>query len=112
VKRPVFEDIRRIALALDNVVECKSYGTTGFKAGGKLFARQHQDGKSLVLATTFEEREALMAEDPETYYITDHYLNYPWVLIGLSRIHPDALGDLMTRAWRIASKPKPRKRAE
>jgi hypothetical protein len=101
-----FKDVRGIALALKNVAESTSYGTPAFKAGGKLLARLREDGDSLVVGTTFEEREELMAADPETYYITDHYLNYPWVLVRLSRVHPDALRDLLGRAWRLASKAK------
>src|SRR6204780_5013560 len=94
-----FEGVRRIALALDNVEEGTSYGTPAFKVGGELFVRMHQDGESLVVRTDFEQREELMASDPETYYITDHYLNYEWVLVSLSRVQPDALRDLMGRAW-------------
>jgi hypothetical protein len=111
------EDIRRIALSFDNVVEVSWHGTAGFKVSGKLFVREHQDRVSLVVGTTFEEREALMSEDPETYYITDHYQNYPYVLVGISRVHPDALRDLMTRARNLASKqpaskPRPRQRTD
>jgi hypothetical protein len=71
-----FEEVRRIALSLQNVEEGTSYGTPAFKVGGKLIARLKEDGESLVVGTTFEEREEMMAADPETYYITDHYLNY------------------------------------
>jgi hypothetical protein len=103
-----FEDVRRIALSLQNVEEGTSYGTPAFKVGGKLLARLREDGESLVVGTTFEEREEMMAAEPETYYITDHYLNYPWVLVRLSRVHSDALRDLLGRAWRLASMPKRR----
>jgi hypothetical protein len=103
-----FEDVRRIALALDNVEEGTSYGTPAFKVGGELFVRMHQDGESLVVRTDFEQREELMASDPETYYITDHYLNFEWILIRLSRVHPDALRDLVRMAWRLASTSKGR----
>jgi hypothetical protein len=103
-----FENVRRIALALGNVEEGTSYGTPAFKAGGELFVRMHQDGESLVVRTDFEQREELMASDPETYYITDHYLNYEWILIRLSRVHPDALRDLIRMAWRLASTRKRR----
>jgi hypothetical protein len=58
----------------------------------------------LVVATTFEEREEMMQADPETYYITDHYLKYPWVLVRLSRVSPEALRDLLNRALRLAPK--------
>jgi hypothetical protein len=103
-----FEDVRRIALTLEKVTEGTSYGTPAFKTGGKLIARLREDGESLVVGTTFEEREEMMAAEPETYYITDHYLNYPGVLVRLSRVHPDALRDLLGRAWRLASMAKRR----
>jgi hypothetical protein len=103
-----FEAVRRIALALDNVEEGTSYGTPAFKVDGELFVRMHQDGESLVVRTDFEQREELMVSDPETYYITDHYLNYEWILIRLSRVHPDALRDLIRMAWRLASTSKRR----
>ena len=83
--------------------ESTSYGTPAFKTDGKLLARLREDGDSLVVGTTFEEREEMMAADPETYYITDHYLKYPWILVRLSRVSPDALRDLLTRALRLAS---------
>jgi hypothetical protein len=103
-----FEEVRRIALALDNVEEGTSYGTPAFKVGGELFVRMHQDGESLVVRTDFEQREELMAADPETYYITDHYLHYEWILIRLSCVQPDALRDLVRMAWRLASASKRR----
>ncbi len=98
-----FETVRKIARALENVEESTSYGTPAFKVRGALFVRLHQDGCSLVVRTGFEERDELMAADPDTYYITDHYRNYPWVLARLSRIHPDALRDLLGGAWRLAA---------
>jgi hypothetical protein len=103
-----FNDVRRIALSLDNVEEGTSYGTPAFKVDGGLFVRMHQDGESLVVRTDFEQRAELMASDPETYYITDHYLNYEWVLVSLSRVHPDALRDLMGMAWKLAAAGKRR----
>ena len=103
-----FNDVRRIALSLDNVEEGTSYGTPAFKVGGALFVRMHQDGESLVVRTDFEQREELMESNPETYYITDHYLNYEWVLVSLSRVHPDALRDLVGMAWKLAAASKRR----
>src|ERR1700683_4787590 len=103
-----FADVRKIALALEKVEESTSYGTPAFKIGGKLMASVREDGESLVVGTTFEEREEMMAADPETYYITDHYLKYPWVLVRLSRVAPDAMRDLLGRAWRLAAASKPR----
>jgi hypothetical protein len=103
-----FETIRKIALSLDHVEEGTSYGTPAFKVRGKLFARLHQDSESLVVRMDRDERAELMAADPGTYYITDHYLNYPWILVRMSRVHPDALRDLLRGAWRAAAADKER----
>jgi hypothetical protein len=108
-----FDTVRKIALALDGVEEATSYGTAALKVRGALFLRLKEDGDSLVVRTDFDQREALIAEDPGVYYITDHYLKYPWVLVRLSRVHPDAIRDLICGAHRIAGAPartKPRSR--
>jgi hypothetical protein len=104
-----FENVRGIALKLPGVEESTSYGTAAFKAGGKLLARLREDGESLVVGTTFEERAEMMAAEPDTYYVTDHYLKYPWVLVSLPRVHPDAMRDLLNRALRLA---KPKRRSK
>jgi hypothetical protein len=97
-----FESVRRMALEMEKVEEGTSYGTAAFKVGGQLMARLREDLDSLVVRTDFEERAELMAADPETYYITDHYLNYEWVLVRLGRVDPDAMRDLLRGAWRRA----------
>lgn len=97
-----FADARKLAVAFENVKEVSSYGTPGFKTGGKLFARWRPDIDALVVLVEKEDREEMMAADPETYFITDHYLDYPWILVRMSRVHPDALRDLLGGAWKLA----------
>jgi len=108
-----FNAVRKIALALDSAEEGRSYGTPAFKVRGALFVRLKEDNDTLVLRTTFEQREALLAEDPEHFFITDHYLNYPWVLVRMSQTHIEALRDLIRMAHRLAStdQRKPRARS-
>lgn len=98
-----FDTVRKIAAAFDHVEEGTSYGTAALKVRGKLFARLKEDNDSLVLAMDVEQRENLIAEDPVTYYITDHYVKYPWILVRLSRVRPDALRDLLRGAHRFAA---------
>jgi hypothetical protein len=104
-----FETVREIAISLDKVEEGTSYGTPAFKARGALFIRLHQEFDStIVVRTDFDQREELLAADPETYFITDHYRNYPWVLVRLSHVRPDALRDLVRMAHRLAASTKRR----
>ena len=106
-----FRQALKIAQSLGSVEESTSYGTPAIKIGGKLVARLKEDGDSLVVGTTYEERAEMMAAEPETYYITDHYLNAPWVLVRLSRVHPDALRDLLGRAMKLVVMAAKKKRA-
>jgi hypothetical protein len=98
-----FETVRELALALPKAEEGTSYGTPGFKVAGTLFARFHQDGESLVVKIDKDERSLRMKVEPETYYITDHYLNYPWILVRVALVDPDDLRDLLEDAWRLSA---------
>ena len=102
-KAVTFETVRQIAQTLPGAEEGTSYGTPAFKVKGKLFARFHQDGEALVIRVDFDEREEMMSADPEKFYITDHYLNYPWMLVRLSKVRPDQLRDLLIASWRRAA---------
>jgi hypothetical protein len=51
----------------------------------------------------FADRDALIEDDPDTYYLKDHYVNYPCVLVRLSSVSADALRDLVAGAYRFVS---------
>lgn len=87
-------------------VEGKSYGTPAFHVDKKLFVRFHQSGESVVIMIHVNEREALMRIDPETFYITNHNLNYPAMLVRLSTVQPDDLRKLITESWRRSAPAK------
>jgi hypothetical protein len=94
------EAVRELALALPGVIETTSYRTHAFKVNGRLLARFHQDGETLVVKCEFAAREVLMGANPKTFYLTDHYHCWPWVLVRLSSVHLDDLRGLLEEAWR------------
>jgi hypothetical protein len=98
-----FDDVRQLALALPAVEEGTSYGTPAFKVRGKFLSRLREDGETLVVRIDFDERDILMAANPETFYITDHYRDYPAMLVRLATVDPDELRDLLEGAWRRAA---------
>jgi hypothetical protein len=104
-----YDTVRRLALGLPGVEEGTSYGTPALKVNGKLFVRLHQDMDKIVLKMSFERREEMMAADPETYFITDHYRDYPWILVSLACVQADALPELLKIAHREASRGKNRR---
>jgi hypothetical protein len=76
---------------------------------GVLFLRLHQNLDPLVVRVDLERREQMIAADPESYFITDHYLNYPWILVRSARVRSDPLPDLIQMAWREARASKRRR---
>ena len=66
---------------------------------------------TLVVRFGIEDREALLADAPDTYYVTDYYRPYPIVLARLSRLDDGALRDVLAVSWRLtAEKSRPRGR--
>jgi hypothetical protein len=102
-----FDTVRELGLALPDVEEGTTYGSPALKVGGKMFAciavhRSAEPG-SLVIRLDLNQRDDLIAADPKTYYLTDHYVDYPVVLVRLARVRQDALRDLLLMAWRFVS---------
>lgn len=105
-----FDEIRAVAHALPGVLDGTSYGTPALKVGGKLFARLHQSMDCVVLRCEFLDREILMQSAPDAFFITDHYRDYPWILLRIGVVEKRALPELIERAWRlVASKTLVRK---
>jgi hypothetical protein len=96
-----FDSVRELALALPQVEEGPCYGTPAFRVKGKLLARLREDGETLALHVDPYERDGLLAQDPQVYYITEHYRNYPMVLVRLPAVDPDELQELLEKAWTI-----------
>jgi hypothetical protein len=82
------------------------YRAPALKVHGKFLAcmASHSSAEpdTLVVQIDFDQRDALIADDPRTYYLKPHYQDYPSVLVRLNVIEPEALRDLLTSAWRKA----------
>ena len=110
-----FPAVRKLGLALPDVEQATMYGAPALKVRGHMFAcmasHKSAEPNTLVVLVGFDQRDELIAADPETYYLKDHYVNYPSVLVRLSRIPLDALRDLLLKGWRFtASRHKSRAR--
>jgi hypothetical protein len=114
-KQVDFDTVRKIGLALPGVEESTTYGSPALKVRGKLLAclaiNKAAEPNSLVVRVDFDQRAELLETDPQTYYMKDHYVHYPSVLVRLSRIQPDALKDLLLIAWRyVTTQPDSKKK--
>ena len=107
-KRPIdFGTVRDIGLGFPGVEESTVYGVPALKLRGKLLAclpahRSAEPG-SIVVRVGFDDRAHLLAEAPEVYYLTDHYVGYNAVLVRLSRVTTEVLRDLLGMAHKFVT---------
>ena len=100
------DDIRKIVLAWPEVEDGISYGTSALKVRKKMLVRLKEDGDSLVMpSVSIDERDMLVETQPKVFYFTDHYRDYPMVLIRLSKAKRTTVEPFLRRRWReLASK--------
>ena len=92
-------DVRRMCLALPGVTERSSWNQPAWFAR-TLMARIWEHG---VLTVKTNERDALAATEPDTYFWTPHHERSPQlVLVRLARIGTEELGELLEESYRLA----------
>jgi hypothetical protein len=102
-----FDVVRSVGLSLPGVEASTRYdGLPVLKVGGCFMAglagHPSAEPDSLVVRVELEEREWLVADAPDIYYVTEYYQPYPIVLARLSRLDRGALHDLLSVSHRLA----------
>ena len=95
-----FDTVRDLARALPNVEEGGSTGTPAFKVKGKLLPWFREDPEVLAVKVSPIDRGYLLQGEPEIFFVTDHYRDYPIVLVRLPRIGRRRLAEVLEEAWR------------
>ncbi len=107
-KKITFDTVRKIGLALPGIEESTAYGSPALKTGGKLLAcvaiNKSAEPNTLAVIVDFDRRAELLAEAPQTYYLTDHYADHPCVLVRLSQIGHEELKGLLRMSWQFVTK--------
>jgi hypothetical protein len=112
-KKITFDTVLEVGLKLPEVEDSTLHGIPSLKARGKLLTCQaiHRSAEPNTLAVRLDihRRSKLIEAEPRVYYVTDHYVNYPTVLVRLGEIDRSSLEDLLGMAWRfVTSKTKPK----
>ena len=96
------EDVRRIALALPETAEGRSYhGSPSWTVNGRSFLRlrTEAEGALVVFVPDLGEKQALLEGDPDVYFTTPHYDGYPAVLVRLAVADETEVRELLLDAW-------------
>lgn len=106
-----FDVVRELALALPEVEASTIHGAPSLKVRGKLLAcpalHRSAEPNTLAVRLDFAQRARLIETTPSIYYVTEHYLKYPTVLVRLSRMDRDAVRELLHLAWGLV-RPQPK----
>src|SRR5262245_29286028 len=111
--RMTFDDVKAIALRLPDVEASIRYdGSEVLKAGGSFMAglatAEAAEDDALGVRCEPDDRELMLEDAPETYYLTDFYAKYPLVLVRLSAVTEDAVRDLLSVSRAMALKKRRR----
>ena len=101
-----FNAVKTVGLAFPDVEATTRYdGSPVLKAAGCFMAglASHPSAEpdTLVVRIDADDREALLQDAPQTYYVTDYYRPFPVVLARLSQLDRDALRDLLSVSRRL-----------
>jgi hypothetical protein len=116
-KKPIdFRVVREIARTFPGVEESSLHGAPSLKVSGRMLTcpalHKSAEPNSLMVRIGFEQRTRLLAADPSPYYVTDHYVKYPSILVRLSEIDRKSLHDLLRASWEfVTSAAKTRRRS-
>lgn len=95
--------VRKLVMKLPGVEEGTIHGAPSWKLGRKLLAcpaiHKSAEPHSLLVKVSPDERSQLLTAEPDTFYVTDHYLKDPVVLVRLSKIDRRSLQTLLKKAW-------------
>lgn len=95
----------RAGEALPGVVRGTSFGAPALKVRGKVMAcvptNESAEPGSLLIRVNRRDREAMLAERPDLFYLPDHYVGYDGILLRLKACDAAMMRDLMAMAHRF-----------
>ena len=102
-----FSRTLKLAKRFPGIESETSYGTPALKVKGKFMARLRTEAEGwLAIRCDFIDREILLQAAPHVFHLTDHYRNYPMILVDLTAIDDSSLVEVLERGWRMSASKK------
>ncbi len=98
-----YATVRDMALVYPHVEEGFIFGTPSLHVGRKLMARLREDGQTLAIKLPMEQRSDYMELNPDTFFFTHHYRDYPIILVDLPSVRREIIVELVEKAWRVVA---------
>jgi hypothetical protein len=96
------DEVRSVAMRLPRSVEALVRGRVKFRVGRLVYLAAAKDETLLGFAFPKDEREALVASEPEKFMMPKPAdLRYHWVVVRLASIDYPEMTELVVDAWRM-----------
>ncbi len=94
----------KIALAIPGSEEVLWFKKPAVFVYGQFLTKVHDKEEAMTLrVSSMEMRDMMLEAEPELFYITDHYRNFPFVLARLKTLTPKVLKEMLVgRAAQLA----------
>jgi len=94
----------KIALAIPGTEEVLWFRKPAVFLNSQFLTKVHDKEEAMTLrVSSMEMRDMMLEAEPELFYITDHYRNFPFVLARLSALTPKTLKEILVgRAAQLA----------
>jgi hypothetical protein len=97
------DDVRELAGDLPRAYEALVRDRVKFRVGSLVFLSFSRDETLMGFAFPKEEREALVASEPDKFLMPDRAdLRYNWVRVRLAAIDQKEMREIVLDAWRMA----------
>ena len=107
------DTVLELAASLPGVKASTSTRGIALKLNGQLVActaiHSSAEPNSLMVCIAFPARDALLAKQPDAYYMTPHYRSYATVLVRLAKIGGYELRNLLEEATQFVGAQKAKK---
>jgi hypothetical protein len=94
------EEVRHFCLTLPEAEELDHWGKPSFRIRNKIFVALREDGTSLIVKVSPEDKMIFTTMEPETYHIPPTFSNMNFIIVQIDAVNPVELWGLIQKAWR------------
>ena len=105
-----WDDVVAFALTLPDTTLESHYRSLCPKVNGKAFVSPGHEEGSFHVMSPHDEKAVLMETDPDTFWQTAHYANWPGLLVRYGSADSERVRNVIRRAWWDRAK-KPQREA-
>lgn len=100
---PPRDRVRTLAMKLPDVEQGSTHGYPAFKVNDKAFAwfpkKKEVEDDTLAVRMSIPDRTARIEKNPDAFYVTPHYLDYPAMLVRVWELTDAQLKEVLRAGY-------------